>query len=112
MTEALIVLGVVLVACVVAYFKCPRFKKVVAGIGVAAVAGIALLVMTNEDRKRAREVRARTRGVKEGRQDAAEDAEDTKAALDSEVKDEAAVHKEAAEDQEALTSEERQRLKT
>jgi len=112
MTEALIVLGVVLVACVIAYFRCPRFKKLFAGIGAGAVAVVVAIVAMKEARGRRREVREKTREVKDGREAATEDTEDTEAALNAAVSGEEDIHKDAKDEQDSLRDNERERLDT
>lgn len=103
MTLPVAIIAVVLV--LVGAFALWKTKHKEAGAGLLAAAGalFALLVLDKE-RKRSGEVAARTDRVKEGRKEAAADAEATEAALSESVEEEASVHSGAAEEQEALSS--------
>lgn len=112
MTEAIIVLGVVQIVCVIAYFKCPRFRKLFVGVGAGAVAVVVAIVAMTEAGRRRREVREKTREVKDGREAATGDVKDTEAALNTAVSGEEDIHKDATDEQDSLRNGERERLDT
>jgi len=104
------IIAVVLVLAGVLVVWKTRHKGAGAGLLAAAGALFAVLVLDREKR-RSGEVSARTDRIKEGRKEAAADAEATEAALTESVEEEASVHSGAAEEQEALsTPSERQRI--
>jgi len=111
MTQALIVAGIAIVVCVVAYFKCPKFRHIAAGIGATLVATVVAFVVLKEEGERLKEVREKAKAIRAGRKEAERDSAETEKALDAEVRDEVEVHEGAEAEAEKLKKPGRTRMK-
>jgi hypothetical protein len=118
MNSALVSMAVILVVCLVVTGVVAvknerlRAKLVGVGLGIAgALAAVVALLTLGREKKRAKEVATSTKQVKDGRGDAVEDAKSTESAINDEVSSEVDTHKDALEEQEALESAKRERLK-